>query len=144
MDENGISGLEKATIREKHREDLKKRVKIGNESTADIFVSIHLNKIPQTQYAGWQTFFKQGDEKSEKLAKELQEGLNNTIQRENKRKPLKITRHICCGKRKNTNFYCRMWFFIKPRRIGIIKYRRISRQISTGNIYRNHELLSRK
>jgi len=48
-DEYGISGLDDATIREKHRADLKNRVKIGNESGADIFVSIHLNKIPQTR-----------------------------------------------------------------------------------------------
>ena len=42
--------------------DIKNRVKIGNESSADIFISIHLNKIPQKQYWGWQTFFKNGNE----------------------------------------------------------------------------------
>ena len=44
-DENGISGLDKASIRQKHVADLKKRAEIGNNSSADIFVSIHLNKI---------------------------------------------------------------------------------------------------
>ena len=70
--------------------DIKNRVKIGNESSADIFVSIHLNKIPQKQYWGWQTFFKKNSEESKKLAKSLQEGLNETMQKENKRESLKI------------------------------------------------------
>ena len=90
-DENGIYNLESNTLREKKVTDIKNRVKIGNESSADVFISIHLNKIPQSQYYGWQTFFKENDEKSEQLAKSLQEELNNSIQKENKREALKIT-----------------------------------------------------
>lgn len=89
-DENGIYDLDKNTLREKKVSDIKNRVKIANSSNADIFVSIHLNKIPQEQYWGWQTFFKKNDEKSKKLANSLQQGLNQTIQKENKREPLKI------------------------------------------------------
>ena len=90
-DENGIYNLESTTIREKKVSDIKNRVKIGNESSADAFISIHLNKIPQSQYYGWQAFFKQGNEKSEILAKSIQEELNASIQKENKREALKIT-----------------------------------------------------
>lgn len=90
-DENGIYDLDKTTLRQKKVSDLKNRVKIGNESEADIFVSIHLNKIPQKQYWGWQTFFKNGDENSKKLAETLQKSLNETIQKENKREALKIS-----------------------------------------------------
>ena len=89
-DDNGIYDLDKKTLREKKVSDIKNRVKIGNESEADIFVSIHMNKIPETQYWGWQTFFKKDDEKSKMLAKCLQSGLNETIQKENKRESLKI------------------------------------------------------
>ena len=89
-DDNGIYETESNTIREMKVSDMKNRVKIGNESSADIFVSIHLNKIPQQQYWGWQTFFKQGNEDSKKLAQSLQSGLNETIQKENKRESLKI------------------------------------------------------
>ena len=89
-DENGIYDLDKNTLKEKKVSDIKNRVKIGNEAQADIFVSIHLNKIPQNQYWGWQTFFKNGNEYSKKLAKSLQQGLNQTIQKENKRESLKI------------------------------------------------------
>ena len=73
------------SIREKKVSDLKNRVKIGNESSADIFVSIHLNKIPQEQYYGWQTFYKYNDEQSKKLAESIQNNLNIAIQKENHR-----------------------------------------------------------
>lgn len=89
-DENGIYDLDKTTLRQKKVSDIKNRVKIGNEAEADIFVSIHLNKIPQNEYWGWQTFFKKGNEQSKKLAQSLQSGLNQTIDKENKRESLKI------------------------------------------------------
>jgi len=90
-DENGIYDLNSKTIRAKKVSDIKNRVKIGNESSADVFISIHLNKIPQSQYYGWQTFFKQNNNESEELAKSIQEELNSSIQKENKREALKIT-----------------------------------------------------
>lgn len=90
-DENAIYDIEKKTLREKKNSDIKNRVKIGNNSSADIFVSIHLNKIPQSQYDGWQTFFKDGSEDGEKLATCIQNNLNEAIQKENKRVPLKIS-----------------------------------------------------
>ena len=78
------------TVKEKKREDLKKRVSLKTETNCDIFVSIHLNKIPQEQYWGWQCFYRQNDEKSTKLAKCLQQNLNEAIDRENKRVAMKI------------------------------------------------------
>lgn len=89
-DENAIYDLDKNTLREKKISDIHNRVKIGNESSADIFVSIHLNKIPQQQYYGWQCFYKQNDEKSTVLAKSLQQNLNDSIQKENKRVAMKL------------------------------------------------------
>lgn len=89
-DENGIYSEDSTTLRKMKVSDMKNRVEIGNGAEADIFVSIHLNKIPQSQYWGWQTFFRKNDEKSQKLAVALQEGLNSAIQKENKRQALKI------------------------------------------------------
>ena len=59
-DENSIYDLDSQTLKQKKISDIHNRVKIGNESSADIFVSIHLNKIPQQQYWGWQCFYKNG------------------------------------------------------------------------------------
>ena len=84
-DENAIYDLDSKTLKQKKISDIHNRVKIGNESQADIFISIHLNKIPQPQYDGWQTFYKEGDEEGAKLAKQIQENLGKTIDKENNR-----------------------------------------------------------
>ena len=84
-DENAIYDIDCKTLRQKKTSDIHNRVKIGNESSADIFVSIHLNKIPQNQYDGWQTFYKEGNEEGAKLAKNIQSSLNDTIEKDNNR-----------------------------------------------------------
>lgn len=89
-DENAIYDLNAQTLKEKKISDIHNRVKIGNENQADIFVSIHLNKIPQQQYYGWQCFFKSGNEQSTKLAKKIQTNLNESMQKENKRVAMKL------------------------------------------------------
>ena len=89
-DENAIYDIDSKTLKQKKISDIHNRVKIGNESSADIFVSIHLNKIPQQQYYGWQTFYQEGNEQSINLAKSIQENLNEAIQKENKRVAMKI------------------------------------------------------
>ena len=89
-DENGIYDLDSNSLKQKKISDIRNRVKIGNESSADIFVSIHLNKIPQPQYDGWQTFYNKKSKQGQKLAKYIQENLNEAIQKENKRVASKI------------------------------------------------------
>lgn len=84
-DENAIYDLDAKTLKQKKVSDIHNRVKIGNSSSADIFVSIHLNKIPQQQYDGWQTFYKKGNEQGQKLATSIQNNLSQAIQKENKR-----------------------------------------------------------
>ena len=89
-DENAIYDLDSKTLRQKKVSDIHNRVKIGNESSADIFVSIHLNKISQQQYYGWQTFYNTTNEKSKDLAEQIQGNLNETMQKENNRIAMKL------------------------------------------------------
>ena len=89
-DENSIYDLDKNTLREKKISDIRNRVKIANSPSADAFVSIHLNKIPQQQYWGWQCFYNTKNEKSINLAKKIQSNLNESIQVENKRVAMKL------------------------------------------------------
>ena len=90
-DDNAIYDLDKDTLREKKVSDIKNRVKIGNESSADIFISIHLNKISESQYYGWQCFYKNNDENSKRLANTLQATLNETIEKTNDRVALPLS-----------------------------------------------------
>ena len=89
-DENAIYDVDTRTLKQKKISYRHNRVKIGNESQADIFVSIHLNKIPQSQYWGWQCFYNSKNENSVKLAKSLQTNLNDAIQEDNKRVAMKL------------------------------------------------------
>ena len=89
-DENGIYDLDSKTLKQKKISDIRNRVKIGNESSADIFVSIHLNKIPEEKYYGWQTFYNKNSKEGQKLAKQIQANINEAIQKENKRIASKI------------------------------------------------------
>lgn len=83
-DDTGLYDETKRTGRK--LEDLKNRQKIFSESEADIVLSIHLNSFPQNQYYGAQTFYKEGDANSRKLAEYIQEELLTVIDRGNNRK----------------------------------------------------------
>lgn len=90
-DENGIYDEESQTIREKKVSDMKNRVEIGNFSDAEIFVSIHLNKIEESKYSGFQTFYQENNEDSKMLAGFIQDNLNYAIQKERKRKIMSLS-----------------------------------------------------
>ena len=90
-DENGIYDLDEKSMKNKKVSDLKNRVELANGEEADCFISIHLNKIPQSQYYGWQTFYQKNNEESKDLAFDIQNNLNYSIQKENKREILSLS-----------------------------------------------------
>ena len=69
----------------KKSQDMQKRVQIIRDSGADIVVSIHMNKFPQTQYYGAQTFYMEGSQEGKKLAQSIQAQLIGHLGRGNKR-----------------------------------------------------------
>lgn len=74
------------TIRQKYNENLRNRKKIIQESSADMFVSIHLNKFPQSsKYYGAQTFYPEGKEEDKKLATYIQSELKRVVDNTNNR-----------------------------------------------------------
>ena len=90
-DENGIYDQNSTTIREMKVSDIKNRVEIGNNSSADILVSIHLNKGDNSSYTGFQSFYKKDDEQGKRLAVDIQASLKDTIKTENKREAHEIS-----------------------------------------------------
>ena len=73
------------SIRNKKNEDLRKRKELVDSSQADLFVSVHLNSFPQSQYYGAQTFYPQNCEESKKAAEYIQEELIRVLDNGNNR-----------------------------------------------------------
>ncbi len=76
---------EYGTIRNKKNEDLKNRKDIIKQYNADMFISVHLNSFPQSQYYGAQVFYPKNSDDSKLLAKKVQEELIGILNRGNKR-----------------------------------------------------------
>ena len=91
-DENNIadSDLQGSTIRKIKVSDINNRIEITNKANADMLISIHMNKFSSEKYYGWQTFYKKNSGYSKILAENIQKGINNNIERKNKRTELPI------------------------------------------------------
>lgn len=74
-DENGIHKSD-GTIKNKKRDDMEKRLNIKTSSSADIFVSVHMNKFEQKKYHGAQVLYDKTNENAKKLAEKIQQELN--------------------------------------------------------------------
>ena len=70
--------------------DLNNRIKIINNSNADMVVSIHMNSFPQEKYYGWQTFYKANCIYSKEIATNIQNCIKNNIDIENNRVTMEI------------------------------------------------------
>ena len=76
------------SIRDKKNEDLRNRVKLINNTQADLTLSIHLNSFPQKQYYGAHVFYQKSNQATTKLAADLiQESMKNILDNTNHRVP---------------------------------------------------------
>lgn len=75
---------DKGTIRNKKNEDLAERCRMKETSNCDLFISIHLNAFPQTQFSGAQVWYS-NEESSKKFAHILQGNLRKDLDINNKR-----------------------------------------------------------
>ncbi len=66
-------------IRTKKTEDLQKRSRLINHSSADMFISIHLNAIPDPKLRGAQTFYSPNHPDNEKIAGFIQMELTSNM-----------------------------------------------------------------
>ncbi len=88
------------TIAQKKMSDLKERVRICNETSGAILLSIHQNTFSDGKYSGAQVFYADADN-SEALAKALQKNLVNTLNPGSNRQAKKaegiyLMEHIQC------------------------------------------------
>ena len=75
LDDNAVTDDLDAKIREIKRRDLKNRRDIRDNSNADLFVSIHMNKFEEPKYYGAQVFYSKTPPESKKLAESIQSEL---------------------------------------------------------------------
>ena len=66
--------------------DLAARLKISRETENSVFVSIHMNAFPQTQYSGLQVYYSPNDDTSADLAALIQNDTKSLLQPTNTRK----------------------------------------------------------
>lgn len=66
------------------REDMRLRKNIRDKSDADIFVSIHMNKFPESKYSGAQVFYS-SDEESKRLGEAIQDSMKTILNPNNNR-----------------------------------------------------------
>jgi len=71
--------------RDRKREDLKKRLDLVNDPNNDLFISLHLNAIPQTQWSGAQTFYTTYHDDNERIARFVQHELVRHLPKNNRR-----------------------------------------------------------
>ncbi|NLY42601.1 MAG: N-acetylmuramoyl-L-alanine amidase CwlD [Clostridiaceae bacterium] len=93
-DDFSIHDPDKKTIREKKNSDLRNRKKIMDESNADAFISIHLNKFEQPQYYGAQVFYSANNEESKVLGELIQKELIEVLDNGNTREAKQATQDI--------------------------------------------------
>ena len=67
------------------KSDMLNRMKIIEKRKDAVYIGIHMNKFSQTQYWGAQIFYSKNHEKSEQLAKNIQESVVKLIQPDNDR-----------------------------------------------------------
>ncbi len=92
-DENCLSD-EGKTIAERKRSDMHKRLEIINNSDADMFVSIHINKFSDSRYRGAQVIYSGNYVQSELLASSIQAELCKLPDNKSKRKETQAPKSI--------------------------------------------------
>ncbi len=85
-DEQALDYDASKTIRENKVADIRQRQKITDSAANPIFVSIHLNKFPDTQYWGAQVFYSRNCAESQPLAQSLQQALASGLSQNNQRR----------------------------------------------------------
>ncbi|MEF2919531.1 MAG: N-acetylmuramoyl-L-alanine amidase [Acutalibacteraceae bacterium] len=83
-----------SNIKEKKVSDMHNRLKIFNDNSVSMVVSIHQNKFEQSKYWGTQVFYSTNDSNSKLLAENIKKSITSMLQTENKRECKEATKSI--------------------------------------------------
>ena len=73
---DGDYDLSSPNVAARKKSDFDNRIKLINNSNADMYVSIHLNYLSQKQYSGGQIFYNDKNKKNKIIAAAIQEAFN--------------------------------------------------------------------
>lgn len=93
-DDNNIAPDKDGKIRDIKRGDLKARKDYRDNSGADLFISIHMNKFPEEKYKGAQVFYSRSPENSKLLGEAIQNSLRENLDASNERQVKKADNSI--------------------------------------------------
>lgn len=74
------NGLYKSNVDNYKQSDMSERIKIIEESNADMVISIHCNSYADSSVSGAQTYYHEGDEIGKEFAEAVQEQLKKQLQ----------------------------------------------------------------
>ncbi|MBE6160937.1 MAG: N-acetylmuramoyl-L-alanine amidase CwlD [Firmicutes bacterium] len=91
---SGDYDLSSPNIRNRKRSDFDNRIKIINNSNANLYLSIHLNYLDDSSYYGPQVFYNNNQKNNQLIAKTIQEYLNSKIQTNRSIKKIPTTTYM--------------------------------------------------
>lgn len=89
-----IHSADAKTVRQQKSSDLKNRLKLLEDTSSGILISIHQNKYSQSSACGTQVFYGRNCPESKELAEMLQKTITGYLQPENKREIKQATKDI--------------------------------------------------
>ncbi len=92
--DKSIHSAEAQTVRQQKTSDLKNRLKLLEDTSSGILISIHQNKYSQSSAHGTQVFYGRNCAESKELAEMLQKTITGYLQPENKREVKQATKDI--------------------------------------------------
>lgn len=93
-DDKPIVDTEGKTVRQIKRDDLKERKRNRDEGNGEIFLSIHMNKFPDSKYYGAQVFYASSPDNSKVLGETIQKNMVEFLDKSNTRKAKKAENSI--------------------------------------------------
>lgn len=111
-----LSNPDTAGMMSKKRQDLTMRVRMANESKADLYISVHCNSYrADTSQHGAQTFSQPGSKESKRLGQCLQHELVQVLDKSNKRKAKEVADYFINENTKMPSAIVEIGFITNPK-----------------------------
>ncbi|WP_026693516.1 N-acetylmuramoyl-L-alanine amidase CwlD [Peribacillus kribbensis] len=79
-EDKDLADQETKGLRNRKREDLRRRVEFINKSEADLYITLHLNSFPSSHWSGAQTFYSTRYEENQRAAKLIQHEIRRSME----------------------------------------------------------------